>query len=1335
MERVLKFSIVIFLTICWFDTNAQVYLDYDFNDNANNGFSGETYKIVALGSQYLVAGDFTTYDGTSRTNLVLINADGTLDGSFDVGALFDGDIITDIIVDNSNDDIYISGTFAEGVVRLSSDGTVDNTFTFDDTDYDGPINAITLDANGKLIAGQGVGTSGLSARIARFDSDGSLDETFNNGDFTGKFSSTLSISSGTKINDVIGINGGKVLVAGNFTSFDGSTAEGIVMLDANGSIDNTFALDYLNEVSNFEKTSVEMEDDGKVLVGGLRATGAEVERFNLDGSRVIWSSSSSGGGFKRPVYAIHSSGTDDILISGDFGLLSKTYDDGFDQVIEVGGGFASSTLVPEVKDFIVDNQGGIIAVGAFSSYNGTSTGFIARVQECNSVDITEDLQTFSYACVGDDKSFSITASGSGLSYQWQVSTSSSIFSDITDDGTYSGSTTSELTLTGVTGTFDSYEYRCIVSDASCSVTSTSTNFLVFDSQAITSQPQDETVCAGENAVFSIDTEGSIFAIQWQVNEGSGFEDLTNGGNVSGVNDVTLTISDVSEVVDGFLYRAILSTCATPLASDEALLTVNEIPVITESGQQRPKVCVTGDAEFTVEATGTGLTYQWQYRPNGAPNGSYADLPNGGEVSGATTATLSLTGVDNTFDKAYLTEVDGSVYAQFRCKVTSNGCDVYTTEVRLLQIHPEPTFQTQPTSPSTFCDSGSGISTSFTAIATIGDYQWQVDKGAGFINIVDDEIYSGSNTSTVSLAGASSAFDGFIYRCSIESCPSAIYSDEATLSIGDYPIIISQPQDVTVCTGSNASFIVEATGTNLSYQWQQRQSHGSYADIFDGGSFSGTSSNTLQISNVDGSLDNERFLCVVSSGECSVNSNNRRVSVQSEPSFSLAPADQTICEGEDAVFSRSASNFNGVVNTYQWQEAMSGSDIFADITDGENYSGTTSTTLTVISPAANKNGNRYRLKVLGCVQDIVSDPADLTVIAEPIISESPLPQTVCDGDLVTFDANAIGDNLTYQWFVNDGDGTFESVTNASDIGEYSFNAEISQDGWIYKCVITPASPCQSLSVETTEVTLTVNDSPAVVENVTISDFPICEGENAIASINLLEGTPAVQWQVDEGSGFSNLTDGDEYSGTTTLDLVINLPGAEMTGFLYRGVLSATGCEFVTPSVELNVFPQFDQPVITADESDPSAPILSIQNLPADFDAVGGIVNWYLEDEFVATSLTFTPTVSGNYSAIIEETGTTVVCTSIPSEPYLFESVLGLYNGQLNIYPNPASNRLMIDTDGDLEIRIYNVSGRLELNGRISKHKELNIQSLAPGQYIVQLLKENAVVYSDKIIKIN
>ncbi|MGN0972981.1 MAG: hypothetical protein ACI4OY_13565, partial [Aristaeellaceae bacterium] len=165
--------------------------------------------------------------------------------------------------------------------------------------------------------------------------------------------------------------------------------------------------------------------------------------------------------------------------------------------------------------------------------------------------------------------------------------------------------------------------------------------------AITGQPSPQRVEAGQTATFTVAATGDSLTYQWQKLEGENWVDLS--GATSATLSITATLAD-----NGSVYRCVVKDAISdkpggyPLPSNPARLTVDGAPAITSQPQN-----VTTEAgmkaTFTVTATGTGLTYQWQQQVNG----SWADLP------GQTGTSLTVLAA---------TENSGSVY---RCQVTSS----------------------------------------------------------------------------------------------------------------------------------------------------------------------------------------------------------------------------------------------------------------------------------------------------------------------------------------------------------------------------------------------------------------------------------------------------------------------------------------------------------------------------------------------------------------------------------------------------------------------------------------------------------------------------------------
>ena len=118
----------------------------------------------------------------------------------------------------------------------------------------------------------------------------------------------------------------------------------------------------------------------------------------------------------------------------------------------------------------------------------------------------------------------------------------------------------------------------------------------------------------------------------------------------------------------------------------------------------------------------------------------------------------------------------------------------STSFTLLVSSP-PTLGDQPASATITA----GQSVSFTA-ATTGDnlaYQWQVNTGNGFVNLVSDPTYSGINSATLTVANATTALNGYQYRLLVSSGACSTTSGVAVLTLNDNkadltPILYTTP---------------------------------------------------------------------------------------------------------------------------------------------------------------------------------------------------------------------------------------------------------------------------------------------------------------------------------------------------------------------------------------------------------------------------------------------------------------------------------------------------------------------------------------------------------------
>ena len=569
-----------------------------------------------------------------------------------------------------------------------------------------------------------------------------------------------------------------------------------------------------------------------------------------------------------------------------------------------------------------------------------------------------------YVCPTDPASFSVSVQGSGITYQWQVNNGSG-WINVNLSGIYSGVTSSTLSIASVFANMDGYQYRCIVNGAFCSGTSVSLvgTIIMNGTPVIAQQPTDMNYCVGDNAAFSVTANGTGLTYQWQVNSGSGWSDLVNGINYSGVNNSTLNILTAPLSFDGNQYRVIVSgsiNCSGSTTSNAVLFNEDPNPFISSQPVDQ-YVCPGDNAVFSVTASGSGLTYQWQVNTGGG----FVNVTTGGVYSGATSATLNITGATSGMDGyTYQCIINGSI-----CTGTS------ITNTVTLHGTTSPYISVQPQDQSVCI--GDNVIMSVTANGSGLTYQWQVNTGSGFVNVTNGGVYNGANAASLIIAGATLGMNNYQYQVIINgvSCPDASTSNAVTLYVGQSPMIITDPNNTAICDGFDASFSVTTLGNNLTYQWQVNTGSG-FADISNGGVYSNATTTTLNITGADVSMNGYQYQVIVTGSiNCAL------TSTSASAVLTVNPLPVVSISGLLTQYCVNAPNVT-----------------LTGIPSGGTFSGT-GVTGTTFSPATAGVGGPYPVLYEytdgnGCYN---SATINVTVVAQPVVSFSGLAGPYCIND--------------------------------------------------------------------------------------------------------------------------------------------------------------------------------------------------------------------------------------------------------------------------------------------------------------------------------------------------
>ena len=286
----------------------------------------------------------------------------------------------------------------------------------------------------------------------------------------------------------------------------------------------------------------------------------------------------------------------------------------------------------------------------------------------NSSDITFHYNVFSITQqpknvtvkAGGKATFSVTAIGSNLTYQWQFST---------DGGkTWKNNTckTATFTLDNVSANNidrNGYQYRCKVTNGANTVISDAATLTVTvgAKPAITAQPQPVSVSADGTAKFTVSATGGSLKYQWQ------YKAPGKGWVNNSCKTATFTINGPQAWRDGYQYRCKVTNSVGTTTSSPAILTITAAAEELKITKQPKSITVNAadKATFSVTAKGTDLTYQWQFKAPGAK------------------------WVNNTCTKATLTINPAKLWRdgyRYRCVITDVDGNVLISSVAALTVN-------------------------------------------------------------------------------------------------------------------------------------------------------------------------------------------------------------------------------------------------------------------------------------------------------------------------------------------------------------------------------------------------------------------------------------------------------------------------------------------------------------------------------------------------------------------------------------------------------------------------------------------------------------------------
>jgi uncharacterized delta-60 repeat protein len=295
---------------------------------------------------------------------------------------------------------YKGDKTSHNLIRLNPDGTKDNSFNigtgFTNSMYPNYVSSIILQDDGKMIVG-GIFTKfqGFPQNyIIRLNSDGSKDASFNCG--TGFMDNPNGDST---VLTMVKQKDGKILIGGGFLGYQGIANKYLIRLNADGTKDTSFDM---GTGFNSTVTSIALQDDGKIIVGGKFTQFQGVSqnrliRLNSDGSKDATFDILSG--FEATVNSVLIQPDGKIFVGGFFssyrsssqnGLVRINPDGSKDSTFDIFTGFGSA---PSVTSLGLQSDGKVIVGGMFLYYRGISQNHLVRLNSDGTKDNSFDIGT------------------------------------------------------------------------------------------------------------------------------------------------------------------------------------------------------------------------------------------------------------------------------------------------------------------------------------------------------------------------------------------------------------------------------------------------------------------------------------------------------------------------------------------------------------------------------------------------------------------------------------------------------------------------------------------------------------------------------------------------------------------------------------------------------------------------------------------------------------------------------------------------------------------------------------------------------------------------------
>ncbi|KMQ49610.1 hypothetical protein CHISP_3482 [Chitinispirillum alkaliphilum] len=318
---------------------------------------------------------------------------------------------------------------------------------------------------------------------------------------------------------------------------------------------------------------------------------------------------------------------------------------------------------------------------------------------------------------------------------------------------------------------------------------------------IAQQPESVEIMESETAVFSVDVEGSApFVYRWYLD-----------GELLEANSNELHIESVALPLNGSTVYCQISNRRGVVKSDSVQLIVNPIVIAPEITEEPESVTVEAgdDVTFAAVASGSDLSYIWEYSSNGE---IWLDIS---ELLPDVDGSLPVVSFESSSEH-------GDLF--FRCRIENSGGSVITEVVTITFLIEEviaPEITEEPESVT--AEAGDDVTFAVVASGSDLSYIWEYSSDGEIWLAISELLPDVDGSLPVVSFESSSEHDSLFFRCRIENSGGSVITEVVTITflIDEViaPEIAEEPESVTVEAGDDVTFAVVASGSDLSYIWE------------------------------------------------------------------------------------------------------------------------------------------------------------------------------------------------------------------------------------------------------------------------------------------------------------------------------------------------------------------------------------------------------------------------------------------------------------------------------------------------------------------------------------